>query len=165
MDRSACPENTAKNTKWAFKKLTDWMRKRKVDVDLKTVSGADLAPILRRFYGELKSGNGKMLTPSSLVCIRSGIQRALVEIRETPLNIASDTTFTKANATFIAKCKLYAKLGKSEAEAQRRDSTRRSRENKDVHFRQQYHDRSSSPHSGSLVSASFQFGLPGPWNL
>ena len=111
MDRSACPENTAKNTKWAFKKLTDWLRKRKVDVDLKIVSANDLAPMLRRFYGELKSGNRKMLTPSSLVCIRSGIQRALVELRESPLNITTDTAFAKANATFNAKCKLYAKLG------------------------------------------------------
>ena len=46
MDRSACPENTAKNNKWALQKLNDWIRKRNVNVDLKTVSGDDLAPTL-----------------------------------------------------------------------------------------------------------------------
>ena len=34
-----------------------------------------------------------------------------MELRESPLNITTDTAFAKANATFNAKCKLYAKLG------------------------------------------------------
>ena len=78
MDANAQPENTAKNNRWAMSRFEGWLRKRQIQIDLNSVSGEELAPILRRFYGEVKSTGGKVLTPSSLVGLRAGIQRSLM---------------------------------------------------------------------------------------
>ena len=72
MDARAQPENTVKSNRWAMTRLKGWLQKRQINVDLKHASGEDLAPILRRFYGEVKSTGGKVLTPSSLVGLRAG---------------------------------------------------------------------------------------------
>ena len=111
MDKLAQPLNTSRNTKWAMTRFQSWVRKRQIEIDLKTVSAEELAPILRKFYGEVKQTGGKTLSPSSLVGIRSGIQRALMLERDVPLDIIHDHAFAKANNTFTAKCKLYAQLG------------------------------------------------------
>ena len=43
-----------------MKKLEAWLTKREINVDLATVQKAELAALLHRFYGELKSEkNGK----------------------------------------------------------------------------------------------------------
>ena len=111
MDAKAQPENTLKNNKWAMARFEAWLRKRQINLDLVNVSGEELAPILRRFYGEVKSTGGKVLTPSSLVGIRAGIQRVLMQRRDVPLDIIHGEVFAKANNTFTAKCKLYAQKG------------------------------------------------------
>ena len=80
MDARAQPENTVKNNRWAMTRLKGWLQKRQINVDLKHASGEDLAPILRRFCGEVKSTGGKVLTPSSLVGLRAGIQMALINL-------------------------------------------------------------------------------------
>ena len=74
LDTAAQPENTAKalGGQWQDLKRTE---KRHVNIDVKTVTTEELAPILRRCYGELKTFGRKALTPSSLVGIRAGIQR------------------------------------------------------------------------------------------
>lgn len=111
LDNAAQPENTVKATKWAMSRLRDWLKKRHVPIDVKTVTAEELAPLLRRFYGELKTFGGKPLTPSSLVGIRAGIQRGLTLERADPLDILHGQEFAKANSTFTAKCKLYARQG------------------------------------------------------
>ena len=80
MDARVQPENTVKNNRWAMTGLKGWLQKRQINVDLKHASGEDLAPILRRFYGEVKSTGGKVLTPSSLVGLRAGIQMVLIDL-------------------------------------------------------------------------------------
>ena len=66
LDTAAQPENTAKalGGQWQDLKRTE---KRHVNIDVKTVTTEELAPILRRCYGELKTFGRKALTPSSLV--------------------------------------------------------------------------------------------------
>ena len=111
LDNAAQPENTARATRWAMSRLKEWLKKRHINIDLATVAAEELAPILRRFYGELKTFGGKPLTPSSLVGIRAGIQRALTLERPNPLDILHGQEFAKANSTFTAKCKMYARKG------------------------------------------------------
>jgi len=57
-----------RTTQWAsrLKRLRHWLKKRPIPVDLLTASEDELALILRRFYGELKTQGGNPLTPSSL---------------------------------------------------------------------------------------------------
>jgi len=57
-----------RTTQWVsrLKRLRHWLKKRQIPVDLLTASEDELALILRRFYGELKTQGGNPLTPSSL---------------------------------------------------------------------------------------------------
>ena len=87
------------------------MAKRRCIIDLVNASAEELAPMFRRFYGELKAYDGKTHAPQTLNSIRAGIQRHLTKIRSCPINITKDTQFEKANNTFKSKCKLYAARG------------------------------------------------------
>ena len=99
-----------------MKRLEAWLTKRNVNVNLATVGKEELAALLHRFYGELKSEKtAKPLSPSTLVGIRSGIQRGLLSLRSDPVNIVNDPIFAKANSLFKAKCRLYAKHGNPSA--------------------------------------------------
>ena len=77
-------QHTAKNTKWVsrLKRLRHWLKKRQIPVDLLTASEDELAPILRRFYGELKTQGGNPLTPSSLKLVSRDILIAPWKITE-----------------------------------------------------------------------------------
>ena len=111
LDVSAQPKNTAKSTEWAVRRFKGWMAKRHLNIDLASASAEELAPILRRFYGELKANDSKALAPQTMIGIRAGIQRRLTTIRSCPFNITKDSQFEKTNNTFKAKCKLYAAKG------------------------------------------------------
>lgn len=116
LEREAEQKGTAAATKWSMKKLEAWLTKRKVNVNLTTGGKEELAALLHRFYGELKSEKtAKPLSPSTLVGIRSGIQRGLLSLRSDPVHIVNDPIFAKANSLFKAKCRLYAKHGNPSA--------------------------------------------------
>ena len=71
------PESTKKCTAWGINKLFKWAAKRSKNIDLKTISLADLNELLRKFYAEVKSEKKKMLSPSALTGIRAAIHRAI----------------------------------------------------------------------------------------
>ena len=75
MEDSAVPESTSKSTKAGVKKFKDWLRKREIEVNFHSITAAELTPILRRFYAEVKKADGKALTPSSFVGIRAALNR------------------------------------------------------------------------------------------
>ena len=56
METEAVPESTSKATKSGVNKISNWLKKRKMDVNFHIVSAEELATILRRFYAELKKG-------------------------------------------------------------------------------------------------------------
>ena len=108
----ARPKNTHRNTKWGLNRFNGWCLKRKIDVDLHTVTALDLAQILRKFYGELRSQSGDVLSPSSLTGIRAALHRVITSPPlSRSINIISDREFMQANVMFITKCKLYNKEG------------------------------------------------------
>ena len=110
METEAVPESTSKATKSGVTKISNWLKKRKMDVNFHTVSAEELATILRRFYAELKKDNGDPLTPSSLVGIRAAINRHLVSAPfYRKMNVVSGDEFVIANKMFDTKCKLYYK--------------------------------------------------------
>ena len=61
----ATSENTRKATQWGITKFQEWIQKRNRNIDLKTITTDNLNDELRRFYGEVKSKQGKALTPSA----------------------------------------------------------------------------------------------------
>ena len=116
MDQAALPKNTDRSTDYAMKKFKAWLRKRQISIDMSDASPEELAPVLRQYYGELKTVEGKPPAPATMNCLKAGIQRHLNKVRqENPVNISKDTAFTKANGTFKAKCKLYAAMGNAKA--------------------------------------------------
>ena len=58
LDTTAEPINTSKSTYWATRRLNAWLKKRHIIVDLASASSEELAPSLRRFYGELNPRPG-----------------------------------------------------------------------------------------------------------
>ena len=75
--QKAQTKNTKKATEWGAKKFDKWCEKRKITVDLKTVSPADLSKMLRKFFAEVKTEEGQALTLSALTGIRAAIHRHL----------------------------------------------------------------------------------------
>ena len=73
LDEAAQPKNTERNTGYALGKFAAWLKKRKITIDLSEVSPEEFAPILRRYYGELKTSDGKTPAPATMNCLRAGI--------------------------------------------------------------------------------------------
>ena len=69
IEQNAQAKNTKRATEWGVKKIEKWREKRKITVDLKTVSATDLSEILRKFFAEVKTEKGQALTPSGLTGI------------------------------------------------------------------------------------------------
>ena len=61
MESDAVPQSTSHATKSGVKKLTNWLKKRKIDVNFHSITEEDLCKVLRRFYAECKRENGKPL--------------------------------------------------------------------------------------------------------
>ena len=110
--REAEQEGTKMATKWAMKKFSNWLEKRSINIILSTAPSQKLAKVLQRFYAESKAEKtGQALSPSTLIGLRAGIQRGLLEIRTDEVNIVRDVAFSKANKMLAAKCRTYAKNG------------------------------------------------------
>ena len=57
-EQKAQAKNTTRATEWGVKKFDKWGEKRKIAVDLKTVSPTDLSEILLKFFAEVKTEKG-----------------------------------------------------------------------------------------------------------
>ena len=111
MEKEAVPDATSRATKSGVKKFFDWTRKRKLDVNFHSITSSELAPILRRFYAEVRrKDSDKPLTPSSLVGIRASINRYITSAPfYRNMNVVAGPDFVVANKMFDTKCKLYYK--------------------------------------------------------
>ena len=110
IEAQAQAESTKRATSWGIKKFEKWCEKRQLNVDLNSVTSAELNEVLRKFYAEVKSEKGQPLTPSTLTGIRAAIHRKLTSAPfSRTINILQDKEFLPANKMFEAKCKLYTK--------------------------------------------------------
>ena len=99
------------------KKIEKWCEKRKITVDLKTVSATDLSEILRKFFAKVKTEKGQALTPSALTGIRAAIHRHLTcAPLSRNINILQDSEFMSANKMFEAKAKLFEAYERKQCE-------------------------------------------------
>ena len=110
IEEKAQAKNTKRATEWGVKKFVKWCEKRKITVDLKTVSATDLSEILQKFFAEVKTEKGQALTPSALTGIRAAIHCHLTcAPLSRNINILQDSEFMSANKMFEAKAKLFTK--------------------------------------------------------
>ena len=110
MERESIPENTTLATKSGMKKFLEWAGKRGIAVDFRDVSATELAPVLRRFYAEVKKNDGKPVSPGYLNGLRAAIQRHLSGAPfHRVLNIVSGDDFKIANKMFTSRNRLYYK--------------------------------------------------------
>ena len=68
--QEAEPESTKVAGEWGFRKLTEWLTRRKMVVNFHTIEPSSLAVILRKFYGEVKTKKRTSPSVSTLVSIR-----------------------------------------------------------------------------------------------
>ena len=88
--------------------ISEWQNKRGLVIDLDSIESAELAKHLRKFYAEVKTKDGNMMSPSGLRGLRAALHRT---ITSPPLardiNILSDREFNQANKMLDAICKTY----------------------------------------------------------
>ena len=103
-------KNTKRATECEVKKFEKWCEKRKIAVDLKTVSPTDLGEFLRKFFAEVKIEKGQALTPSALSGVRAAIHRHLTcAPLSRNISILQDSKLMSANKMFEGKAKLFTK--------------------------------------------------------
>ncbi|XP_052281887.1 uncharacterized protein LOC127879223 [Dreissena polymorpha] len=113
LDESVKCKSTKQSTKWAIKKFEDWLQKRNFNVDLESVSDDELAQILRKFYAEVRTNDGKIYSPGTLRGLREGIQRTIAgNPYNRAVNILTGTAFMLANRTQETMCKKWVGNGK-----------------------------------------------------
>jgi len=61
IEQKAQAKNTKKTTERGVRKFEKWCEKRKITLDLKTVSPTDLSEILRKFFAKGKTKKGQAL--------------------------------------------------------------------------------------------------------
>ena len=92
--------------------LSDWLFERGQDPNFETYDMQQLASTLRRFYGEVNNKKGLDYSKSSMLGIRSGINR---HITGPPfnriINIISDKEFMPANKVLNGRIKNNRALG------------------------------------------------------
>ena len=106
------PESTKRSTSWGIGVFKKWLEKRQINVNFHEISSVELAIHLKKFYAEVRKGNGELYTPSALVGIMAAIHRYIVQppfMRN--INILEGIDFTSANKVFVAKCKIYTAQG------------------------------------------------------
>ena len=78
--KKSCEKRNSKERKWPQKrgmkkKLSNWLEKGNIDINLSTAPNQELAKVLHRFYAESKADKiGQALSPSTLIGLRAGIQ-------------------------------------------------------------------------------------------
>ena len=110
IEQKAPAKNTKRATEWEVKKFGKWCEKRKIAVDLKTVSAKDLSKMLRKFFTEVKTEKGQTLPPSALTGIGAAIHRHLTcASLSRNINILQDSEFVSANKIFEVKLSFLRK--------------------------------------------------------
>ena len=118
MDAAVLPQpkkKIRKRQKYAIRKLEAQIKNWQIKVDLSQAPVEELAPILRQFYEQLNTSDGKPPAPTIMNSVKAGIQRHINKIRCSPINKTWDKAFAKANGTFKVKRRLYAAMGNARA--------------------------------------------------
>ncbi|XP_067290961.1 zinc finger MYM-type protein 3 isoform X1 [Pseudorasbora parva] len=113
LEHSRNESSTVKQTIWAVNCFKAWLREKQLTIDFKTAEKSELNPVLREFYGSIRTSKGELYGISSYVGLRAGLNRF---VNEPPINRAwnlmQDTEFRSANNVFKGVVKQMRRSGK-----------------------------------------------------
>ncbi|CAB1332144.1 unnamed protein product [Coregonus sp. 'balchen'] len=102
-DRSRLSENTRLATRYAVRIFREYLSEKSQSPDFETLDKEALCAVLRSFYAEARSKSGQLYSKSSLISIRSSLNRYL---NEPPycrtLDLTKDPELRSANLTLAA---------------------------------------------------------------
>ena len=111
MEESAKADNTKRATKWGLNRFEEWQAERRISFDWKTVSSKELNYIFRNFYAEVKTKQGRTLSPIVLTGIGAAVHRFITSPpKNRAINILKDSEFIPAKNMCQDKCKLFTVL-------------------------------------------------------
>ena len=139
LELSAIPTSTLSQQKRFSQKFTEFLKEKNFSSDFSNLSKSELCDILKYFYSELRTNDGKFYSPASLNCIRAALFRFF---RQPPLSldfdIINDVAFHSANQILKAMSKSFLESG---GNVKRYESL----EEADLKRLREYFDR-STPH-------------------
>jgi len=100
---------THKTTQFASDLLRSYLKQNELPVDFKNSSSEILAPVLFKFYAEMRNKKGELYKRSSLLAIRNSLARHL-----SSKDIIKHPAFKNANQMFFSMVKRLAKRGKGQ---------------------------------------------------
>lgn len=102
-ERNRLSENTRLATRYAVRIFREYLNEKAQSPDFETLDKEELCAVLRSFYAEARSKSGQLYSKSSLISIRSSLNRYL---NEPPycrtLDLTKDPELRSANLTLAA---------------------------------------------------------------
>ncbi|XP_072018850.1 uncharacterized protein [Amphiura filiformis] len=112
LEQARHEKKTVDSTAWAVRLFKDWCKESNLPQDFEKLPVAELATLLRKFYGEVRKTNGDPYSKSSLCNIRSGIQRHISSPPfQRTINIMHNEEFSNANNVFDGSLKKMKREG------------------------------------------------------
>lgn len=106
------PQSTKFSTKHHVDKFKNFLSKNNLPNDIESMPVKYLAQYLRFYYFSLKTKDGELYSPNSLIGIRASIQRYLRGPNvNRMINIITDKEFDRSNATLKAMIGMWLKSG------------------------------------------------------
>ena len=95
-----------------FLLILDWLKAKQNDPNFEQLPDEDLAQLLRNFFGEVRTKNGKKYSKSSMINLRSDINHYLqLPPNNRIKNLMRDDTFLQANKVFTGQLRLNKEEG------------------------------------------------------
>ena len=94
--------------------ILDWLKTRDLPQEFEVLDETQLAELLRRFYGEVNSKNGKPYSKSAVIGIRAGLNRYLQGPPHNCNKFYCNLTFCKLN-TYLILTNAYLVLWRQNA--------------------------------------------------
>ena len=110
IEEEAKNKRTSDQTKQYVNKFKSFLRDEKLPTNIEKMPVRYLSQYLRFWYSKLTTLDGKLYSPSSLICMRAAIHRYLSADIGRPINILKDVEFNESNN--MIKC-MIAKYLKS----------------------------------------------------
>lgn len=102
------PQSTLKQTIDNKNRLITFLAEKNLSTNLEKIPVRLLNNYLRYFYSQLRTKDGNYYASSSLICIRAGLHRHFLNIRN-DVNIIEDHRFVKSNKMLVSMMRRYKK--------------------------------------------------------
>ena len=109
------PKSTMDQMKRTSNRFINFLKAKKLSVQLETIPKKHLNNYLRYFYSELRTLDNKLYSPPSLVCFRAALHRYLQTIRS-DVNIITEPDFDTSNKMLKAMVTKYKKSNQIKSE-------------------------------------------------